>query len=209
MILVVLLVLLSPRRLIVALLSIGMVIVLAPSALEVIKVDQLVVYKFGQVIELVKGVSAGSDSFDTAHSAYTRVDEFANVALEYAEKPWFIVFGKGFGGSIAHHTLSEWSNQGDFSTDQVASGSFVRLHTTPSLIFLKHGLIGLMLFVALFSFAVLHIRKTPWLFIGIFWFSFYYSSFATLALVGGTALILGIYNVENNSVDRATINHAL
>ena len=205
---VLLLMLTSVKRLSVIVLTAALVVSAAPPVLDNLEVDGLVQYKFSQATNLAASFLTGEDVSDSAHSANTRVDEFVNAAWELLEKPQYLLFGKGFGGSTAHHTDVAWTDEGDFSTEQVNSGVFVRLHTTPSLILLKHGLVGLGLFVLLFVACVSGIRKSPWAFLGIYWLTFYFASFPTLALLGCSALVIGVYGIEKASNMKEAASYA-
>src|SRR5690606_5756124 len=64
-------------------------------------------------------------------SPNARIDEFLNVIVEYNQKPFFSILGKGFGGSTKDHIKAFGSFQSSyFSDNEYIYGSFVFLHET-------------------------------------------------------------------------------
>lgn len=122
-----------------------------------------------------------------------RIDEFINILYEYIKKPQYLLFGKGFGGSIVHHSnYLDWSMPGAFSQEQVQEGIFISLHETINVLFLKFGLFGLYFFIRIITICVRGIGNNPWIVIGAAWFFFFFNAYISLVL-GLCSLILGFY----------------
>lgn len=123
-----------------------------------------------------------------------RVDEFLNIIEEYKQKPIFLLFGKGFGGSIKDHKqlfgsfLSAY-----FSDEEYLNNSFVFLHESVNVVFLKFGLIGLFFMFFIFYKIITTGFSNPWISIGFLWFFFFFGYTFSLGVFGISALILGLY----------------
>lgn len=132
-----------------------------------------------------------------SNSPKARIDEFINVLNEFEEKPLLSIFGKGFGGSVQDHNRSFGSFQSSyFSDEEYINNSFVFLHESINVIFLKFGLIG----IALFFLLIINIFKSdftnPWLSIGFIWFIFFFGYTFSLGIFGISSIILGFYEAN-------------
>ncbi len=131
-----------------------------------------------------------------------RIDEFINILLEYIYKPQYLLFGKGFGGSIIQHTnFLDWGLPGAFSYSQVQYGIFFSLHETINVLFLKFGLFGLYFFGVITYICLRNFRSNPWIVIGAIWFIFFFNAYISLVL-GLCALILGFYYKDIKSLEK-------
>ena len=127
-----------------------------------------------------------------------RFDEFINVLMEYKEKPIYLFFGKGLGGSLVQHTNTlNWNNLSAFSEKEIMAGVYFKLHESINIVFLKFGLFGLTMLITIIMNSLSKIKNNPWIAIGIFWLLFFYGGYFSMYF-GFIALILGIIKVEAN-----------
>jgi len=104
-------------------------------------------YKIEKFIGLITFISSSDFSiYDLPRSPQVRVIETANLLHQ---NPVFILFGKGFGGSISEtkYKYGSYLNADDYSETEVKERRFFTLHTYNQLI-LKHGVF--MIFVLCF-----------------------------------------------------------
>jgi hypothetical protein len=130
-------------------------------------------------------------------SPKARVDEFINVVDEFKEKPLFSIFGKGFGGSVKDHNNYFGSFQASYFSDrEYINNSFVFLHESINVIFLKFGMIGIFLFFLLIVKISKNGFSNPWLSIGFIWFIFFFGYTISLGIFGVSSLVLGLYEAN-------------
>lgn len=135
-----------------------------------------------------------------------RIEEALNTGIEYIQKPFFMFLGKGFGGSMKDHRNSlGFYNEAAFSDDQYRNGTFVSLHETFNVIFLKFGLWGILYWLLCIKRGIKYFFVSPWLIIGTLWFILFWGYSLNLAFWGIASLVLGFYetnkfqiNEENN-----------
>lgn len=127
-------------------------------------------------------------------SPKTRIEEFINIILEYKEKPYFAILGKGFGGSTKDNMpFTQYKGEGAFSDDQFDNHSFIFLHESINNVFLKFGYVGLIYFLAFIIKLLKNIKETPWGGIGAIWVFLFYGYSIVLCVFGTTCLILSLY----------------
>lgn len=132
-----------------------------------------------------------------AASPKFRIEEFLNIMYEYAEKPWFALFGKGFGGGVSDYRQSlGMFVSGGFSDDQYMHGLFIVLHSSFNVIFLKYGFYGLIMLVFTLLKCFLNCHVSPWLAIGGLWLAMFYGFSHSVAFLAIPALILGLYEIR-------------
>ncbi len=163
--------------------------------------DDYAVWKFSQSLNVINfsGSSSGSDWYSNLdHSTLYRIDEPANIFIEYSEKPFYSIFGKGFGGTIRHHTtLLSWeTDAGAFSDDQIKIGAYYQMHESLSVLLLRHGILGLFFFLYYLYLMIRKFVNTPWSFIAVIWLLFYWSYGMSLA-IGGIAMVLALSQVSS------------
>lgn len=146
-----------------------------------------------------------------AMSPKIRIIEFQSIFYEYLSKPIFAVFGKGYLGTTIDHknlifsnvpsenvfvTAAEWSN-----------GIFYNFHEA-ALIFLKFGYFGLffLFFTTLKGIKSFIKSKSPYILIGVLWFTFFYGYSYVLSIFGFCALIYGFYSSPSNVLETAPIS---
>ncbi|RLQ94814.1 hypothetical protein [Falsibacillus albus] len=131
-----------------------------------------------------------------------RIIELINILYEYKEKPWMLLFGKGYMGSITDHVgmLGTTFIVGSFSTAEWDNGTFYNVHGTLSTIFLYHGLFGLFFYLYMIKTVITNVTKNPWILFGGFWFLISYGFSATISSFGIAALLLGFLEITQNKI---------
>lgn len=153
-------------------------------------------WKLQQAVKTMNilGQNSAQDWYeDMDNSPLYRFDELHNTFIEYTEKPWYAVFGKGLGGTIRHHTnLLFWeSGHGTFSESQIKMGAYHTMHETLAVLFLQHGIAGVCFFIWMIVMLIKRLYKTPWAMIGLVWIIFYWS-YGVALIIGGIAMVLAI-----------------
>lgn len=134
-------------------------------------------------------------------SPKARIDEFINVLDEFKEKPILSIFGKGFGGSVKDHNNYFGSFKAAYFSDREYSyNSFVFLHESINVIFLKFGFFGLFLFLSLIVKISRNPSSNPWLAIGFIWLIFFFGYTTSLGIFGVSSLVLGLYEANLSRV---------
>lgn len=165
-------------------------------------------WKLSQTLNLLSfsGESGGDWYAGLDHSTLYRLDEPNNVLIEYSKKPWFALFGKGFGGTTLHHTnILLWEfDKGAFSFDQVRMGAYYHLHESLAIILLRHGFLG----VVFMGITIVNLFKklstTPWAMISLVWFVFYWS-YGIALTIGAVSLVI-IYSEDSAAYNKKTFN---
>lgn len=159
--------------------------------------NDFVEWKLTQAVNTVNifGSNSAADWYDGLDdSPLFRIDEPHNTFIEYQNKPWFALFGKGFGGSTRHHTnLLSWERKaGAFSEDQVKTGAYYQMHETFAVLFLQNGILGLFFFFSLVTLLIKRLYKTPWAMVGLIYIAFYWA-YGSALVIGGIAMILALH----------------
>lgn len=164
---------------------------------ELVKTNTLLEYKYQQAIETISIFSP--DWYENLSSSPKfRIDEFLNICIEYIKKPIFLLFGKGFAGSVTQHTsVLNWGNPGAFTVEQVEAGIYINLHESINLLFLRHGLLGIYYFIMVIWNGIKCLAKSQWIIIGLIWWVFYYGCYNTL-LLGAVILVLGFFECDSH-----------
>ena len=161
--------------------------------------SDLASFKLSQALRMLDFFSSGSFEswfMSLDRSAQFRVDEPWNILLEYEEKPLYALFGKGFGGTIIQHTsFLDWAGPGAFSDDQVRLGVYYNMHETLSMVFLRHGIVGLVFFVSVIYYLIKHMRS-PWALFALLWFVFFWTYGISFRL-GAIALAIAFSEVNS------------
>lgn len=157
-------------------------------------------WKFEQVVKAFDFTSYGSFEqwfMSQDPSAQFRIDEPINIAIEYSEKPWFALLGKGIAGTTQHHTiLCDWSAAAAFSEVQSRNGFFYNMHESTAVIFLRHGILGIFFMIYMIIQMLRGIKHTPFAIIGLLWFVFYWSYGISFRL-GAVALVIALYSLNS------------
>lgn len=122
-----------------------------------------------------------------------RVGEFINICYEYLVKPWYIIFGKGYMGTITDHVgiFGAHFNPAAFSIEQWANGTFYVVHEALNVLFLYHGIVGLIFYTYMLKYVVSNFARNPWILIGGVWFLIFYGYSITISAFGLSALLFG------------------
>lgn len=127
-----------------------------------------------------------------------RIEEFLNTSTEYINNPYYTITGKGFGSGHKDHRYSYGTfNSSAFSIEEYNNNYFISMHETINTIFLKFGLLGILLFIVLLFYSYKNINITPWLGIGSIWLLFFWGYSFSLMAIGLPSLILGLYKTSN------------
>ncbi len=133
-------------------------------------------------------------------SVQSRIDEFVNVLFEYGDKPWFLIFGKGYGGNIRHwwgYSRGFDIALDSFSSIQIETGIFSTLHTGFAEYFINHGLYGLVVQIWLLVTAIraaFSKKGNIWLFVGV-WDIIIFTGFYSLH-IGILMICLGMFLLD-------------
>jgi hypothetical protein len=133
-------------------------------------------------------------------SPQVRIIEFIDIVHEYIEKPWMILFGKGYMGTIKDHIKmlgTSMTLSGGYSDVEWSHGTFYGVHETLNGLFLYNGLFGLGFYLYMLRNVFTNFTKSPWILIGGFWFLMVYGYSVTMSAYGVTALLLGYIEIDN------------
>jgi hypothetical protein len=125
-----------------------------------------------------------------------RVTEFLNICIEIIKKPWYLLTGKGYLGSIVDHLGMFRRIGGEFSDYQWNNGTFYFLHESLNLLLLNNGLIGLWLWIRSFGFTIRNYKKSFFVLFGGIWFCVNYGYSVAITTVGMTAFIIGLMDIN-------------
>lgn len=185
-------------KLIVAILLFAIVFV-TPALLVILSENILFKSKFQQAMSLVSFWNSGWLDI-MANSPRIRVGEFLNTCIEYLNKPWLMITGKGYLGSIRDYTNmfgNFYISQGAFSSKEWMVGSFFNLHEITS-IFLIYGIPGVVYAFRLLKMSLQNYSKNIWLLIGMIWFILLYGYSFTLTIFGVFVYMYGLTLTDIN-----------
>lgn len=161
----------------------------------------LLTTKFDQAKQLFSFTS--DDWFaNIPSSPKMRITEFMNVAEEFMQKPWFLIFGKGFGGTIKDNLglfndLSEFA----FSQWELELGAYGSLHESINCFFLVGGIFGLYVILANAIRIYKNMDLSPWLLFGFMWLLLFYNYHMSIGIYGIVALVVGLNDLNNSIVE--------
>ena len=132
-----------------------------------------------------------------------RIAEFVNVFIEYANKPWLILTGKGYGGTIKDHTqffylVPDYMMATGFSAKQWDNKLFYDLHEIVNSL-LIFGLMWVNFFISTVKKVIKTYKRYPWVIIGAYWILLYYGYSFTITTFGATAYFIGALEVDKDS----------
>ena len=161
--------------------------------------NNVLITKINDVEGLLNFITTGNIKL-IPDSPMMRITEFINVGYEYVIHPWFLIFGKGFIGSIQDHLgLFPNLNDSDFSEWQLKLGAYHRLHESFNVFFLAGGLTGLYILYKSLYIVFRNIKYSPWLVFGGIWLLLFYGYHMNVSIFGITCLVIGLYEVNNTS----------
>lgn len=158
--------------------------------------------KLGDVKTLLN-IFSGNWIENLSQSPRVRVEEFRDIIIEYGNKPWLFLTGKGYLGSIVDHTgyfrLHLAGFDGFVSEAEWINGIYYNLHEIASYILL-YGFIGLVFLIRTINRCVGIFRKSfnIWLLIGMYWFVLFYGYSFTISTFGCVSLLYGLFSNEFN-----------
>lgn len=121
-----------------------------------------------------------------AHSPRIRIGEVINVLLEYAHKPWLIITGKGFLGTVKDYSgiwVNETISYSAFTSEEWYVGAFYSMHEITSY-FLVFGGLGVRYLLRYLKYVKRNYVNNSWLLFGAYWFLVYYGFSFTIASFG-------------------------
>jgi hypothetical protein len=156
--------------------------------------NNLSMIKLEQALSFISVTDA--DWYDLLpNSPKITIEEILNIGLEYINKPFYFLTGKGYGGSIVDYRGTfGFYDEFAFSMDQYNNNIFIEMHSSFATIFLEYGLWGILLYIYICILGVKKNNENPWSIIGIIWFLFFVGYSFSLALFGIPALVLGLSN---------------
>lgn len=155
-------------------------------------------YKFESITNMIKNRGGLYNWYLALNgSIRVRVEEIVNIFIEFVEKPWFIPFGKGYGGTILKHWgISNWNVSGStFDDIQIAHQTFSTLHMGFAELMINFGFIGIAFVIYVIRLIVKEMFRSDgnaWILMGGFWLLFFYGCYYGF-IVGLVWLIIGLY----------------
>lgn len=136
------------------------------------------------------------------NSIQARIEEVVNVFLEFIQKPWFLLLGKGFGGTVIKYWgISNWNVYGSTYPDiQITTGVYSSMHTGIAEIFLNSGIVGLLFYLKIAWLGikdVLNKNRNAWCFMGIWGILMMYNFISVCITVA--FLCYGIYLIDERN----------
>ncbi len=133
-------------------------------------------------------------------SPKVRITEFLNILIEFVNKPYGFLIGKGILGSVKDYMGDiKMFNLGVYSYDEFVIQSYYSMHESVNIFFLSNGLFGL---AFLFKYAKMFLRfmrNNPWIVIGSLWFLLLWGYSTTRAYLGLSCFILGLHMIDQNN----------
>jgi hypothetical protein len=127
-----------------------------------------------------------------------RVAQFLNIMIEYFNKPYFILFGKGFFGTYQDYINGFTEGYlSAFTKQEFDNNTYYYVHDAINVIPLTHGLAGFIAIYSLVKRFFLSFLKSNFLIIGTIWFTIYYGFSFNISLFGVTALFTGLIEIDS------------
>ena len=170
--------------------------------LSIVGTDSYIGYKLRQSFGILnfKNMTSAMDFMGgMGQSPMFRFDELHNIFIEHLKKPFFSVFGKGYGGTTLHHTdLLSWETaMGAFSDDEIRMNAYHTMHETLAQVFLTHGFLGIFFVFSLLYRLFKSYEYSGWAIMG-FLFIFFYWNYGMSFSIGTVAVVLSLYQLDNN-----------
>ena len=128
-----------------------------------------------------------------------RFEELITIVAEYVQKPWDLLLGKGYMGSVTDHFgYFSTATTSTFPEFERVNHFYVGMHETLNSLFLTNGLLGIWYFI---KYTIASIRVSQysfWAVIGGFWFVMFFSYSVTIAVFGITAMAIAFYKYDVN-----------
>lgn len=120
-------------------------------------------------------------------SIQTRIEGVINVIIEVFQKPWSLLFGKGYGGTaVKYWGLSDWNISGStFADTMIQYQTYSHFHLPFAEIIINFGLSGVVLITFMLKEFIAEFLKKDgnmWIILGVLWFVFFYSLYYSFNL---------------------------
>ncbi len=153
-------------------------------------------WKVNQLLQMFqfKGKSLETWYLHLNNSPKVRVDEFMSILCEYLKKPAYAIFGKGAAGTITHlwgDTIWNIKGSGAFSDYEIDSNIYMFMHESLNVIFIRHGILGLVFLITTMISLAKRLLKNPWALIGMIWLFFYWGTYRSW-WIGAVAMVLAL-----------------
>ncbi|WP_155828724.1 hypothetical protein [Butyrivibrio sp. XPD2006] len=165
-------------------------------------------YKLNTIIKYATGIGSIHRSVSsTSASISARIEEIVNVFLEFAHKPYFVLMGKGYGGTVRKYWgLSNWnrSTTSTFPLVMITNRVYSAFHIAVAEVIINYGLLGLIHFAYLFILFLANVIKrngSMWIVIGFLWYALFYSLFYSFD-VGIIFICCGLVDTHKYSFRR-------
>jgi hypothetical protein len=174
--------------------------------LTIIDTDSYIGYKLRQSLGILnfKNMTSAEDFMGgMGQSPMFRFDELHNIYIEYIQKPFFAVFGKGYGGTVFHHTdLLSWETaKGAFSQAEIKMKAYHSMHETLAQVFLTHGIVGIYFIFSLLYRLFKSYEYSGWAIMGLL-FIFFYWNYGMSFSIGTVAVVLSLHQLDNYRVSK-------
>lgn len=157
--------------------------------------SKLFAIKFEQVSDMFS--FGGNWLENMSSSPKMRITEFMNIGAEYLGKPWLMIFGKGFTGTIKDNLgLFDELTGFSFSEWELNLGAYFSMHESVNCFFLVGGLSGLWIILSISMKLLKRLERSPWLVLGFMWILLFYNYHMSIAIYGIVALIVGLQDLS-------------
>ncbi len=132
------------------------------------------------------------------YSPKARIAELLNVCIEFFHKPWLIITGKGYLGSIRDHVnmFGDMTRHTEsYRIEEWTNGLFYNLHEVASNL-LMFGVMGILYSIDLIKTTYKSFIGNPFLLIGAYWFLLLYGYSFTLSVFGIVCFYYGLARVD-------------
>lgn len=194
------------KKLIIRFISFSVLITGAILALQSGILDNVsgqVTYKLSSILDVFQnsnGLRAGYNA--SGGSIQVRVEEMINALIEIVTKPYYLPFGKGYGGTVLHHWGgSNWNISGStFSDVMIKYETYSAFHIPIAEIIVNFGFFGIVLIIQVLKEFISEFLKKEgnvFIMIGCMWFMTFYSLYYSFNL-GVVWMCCGLYSKYNN-----------
>lgn len=137
-------------------------------------------------------------------SARFRVEEMSSIFVEYLNKPYWSVFGKGVMGTIRDYTgffsSSKWAvGTSAYSEFEWNANRFFSVHESANKLALSNGILGLFFLFKTIIKGLRGVTKSPFIAIGIMWLIWYWCYSTTISWFGIACLMLGFSEISGDT----------
>lgn len=150
------------------------------------RIEGQISYKLSAALRIFDNKSSLLDWYaNLGGSIQTRIEGVINVIIEVFQKPWALLFGKGYGGtSVKHWGLSDWNISGStFADTMIQYRTYSHFHLPFAEIIINFGLLGVVLITFMLKEFIAEFLKEDgnmWVILGVLWFVFFYSLYYSL-----------------------------